>query len=406
MNLIVLIILILLSGFFSGIEIAFFSISELRVRYLLEKKTKGSFVLSKLKSNPQRLLVTILIGNNLVNIMASSIAAVWATQFFGSKGLGIATGAMTFLILVFGEITPKSLATIYNEKIALLSAKPVLFLTYILFPVVILFEYLAKFLNKIHPQEAKFTVAEEELETLARMEVEKGHLEHQEEEMIGRVFHLNDINVKEVMTPRKKVVAWKSKNKLSEAIDYLTECQFSRIPVYKKSIDNIIGIVYLKKILKLVKDDNLNITLGDMAAEPVFINEDEKIDDVFRKLRRKHTHMAVVLGKDKRLAGIVTLEDILEELVGEIIDEKDKEEFIEEVSPEVLLIDGDITIGEVNKKYKLEFSWPEDYSLNWMIEQRLGRVPDTGERIEFEKAILVIEDSNEGRVKKVKILKK
>jgi len=251
---IILIVLIVLSAFFSGTEIALFSLSDLKVKKLIRKKKKGARILKKLKANPHRLLVTILIGNNLVNIAAASLATLVAINAFGSTGMGIATGAITFLILVFGEIVPKSYFHQNAEKVSLLVARPIYALTYILYPFILFIESISRgVLRLIGVKRTKDEITEEEIMAALSLGAEAGVIEKDEEEMIENIIDFGDSTVQEVMTPIKKTVTMSSSKSLMDVITKILETKYSRIPIYRGNINHIIGVVNLRNILKHVK---------------------------------------------------------------------------------------------------------------------------------------------------------
>jgi CBS domain containing-hemolysin-like protein len=404
-QIILLILLILLSGFFSAVEIAFFSLTEVKIKQLLEEKKKGAKIVEKLKKNPQKLLTTILIGNNVVNVWSSALAAVLAVQFFGAIGTGLAVGVMTFLILVFGEITPKSIATIHNQKIALLSALPLLYLSYLLTPLILIFDLLHKLIDKIFKNK-EVSDTEEDLKTMAEIGVEKGEVERGEQEMIERVFEFNDITAQDVMTVRSKMVAWKATDPITEALNYLINCPHNRIPVYEDKLDNIIGIVYMKDILKVVANNNTDILLKDIAHKPFFIPPSKIIDDLLKDFQRQRLHIAIVVNEHGIVEGLVTMEDLLEELVGEIIDETDVEEqLIKRIDKKTIIVDGSIDVEEINDFFNVDLKAPKNHTVAWLILDQLGEIPEKGKAVIFDSVKLIVEEADEKKIKKVRIIK-
>lgn len=315
----ILFILLVLSSWFSGMEIAMFSLSPAKVRSLVLAKRPNALLVQKLLNNKHRLLVVILLGNNLVNIGAASLATMAAMETFGSAGVGIATGAMTLLILIFGEMYPKAYFRLKSAQIVLLFAPALYFLELILYPIVYILEKLLNFLTSGHSTEA---VSETEFRALSRLAVESGALEFEEHEMIMNILEFNDQEIKEVMTSRYKMEVLKDDADVDQVSYFMAQNGFSRYPVYHNQKDNIIGYVHVIDIMKALNSDQREKQLEEFVQPIIKVKETEKINLVFNKMRRKHIHMALVMRK-KELLGLVTLEDILEEIVGEIRDEND-----------------------------------------------------------------------------------
>lgn len=412
---IILITLIVLSACFSGIEIAFFSLSEIKVRNLVEKKVKNSRTVKRLKDNPERLLITILIGNNVVNIGAASLATVVATSFFGSSGVGIATGVMTFLVLVFGEITPKSIANVKNEKISLFVAKPLLFLMYVLYPIILILELITKFITKLTGGQVKALVSEEELKTMAKVGVEEQAIEKHEGEIISKVFELNDITADDVMTISSEMQILDSAMKLCDALPIISESPFSRIPIYKDDKGNIVGVVYVKDILAessqcVIAPEKYNKTaktLMDISRKPLFVPGQRLIYDLLKDFQKKHLQIAIVVDESGSVLGLVTLEDILEELVGEIIDETDIEkELIKRLDKKNIIVDGLTDVEDVNDFFNIEIKAPRKEFISKYLLDKFGKLPRVGDEIEIDNIIYFISDADEKKINKIKITKK
>jgi len=398
---ILLIILILLSGFFSGAETAFFSLSDIKVKKMISQKRKNAKLVAKLKSDPQRLLVTILIGNNLVNIAAASLATVIVADLFGSSVVGITTGIMTLVILVFGEITPKSLSIKYNQSICSLMAKPVFLIENILFPITWVFE-------RVYPKGGLRVpaITEEELRIMASVGVEEGTVEKKEAEIIKKVFQLNDITAGDVMTPRSKIYALKENRKLKGVKSKIMNSSFSRIPVYKKSIDQISGVLYKNDaLIHLAKKRSGNVRLKKIARKAIFVPESMFVDELMREFQIKHVHMAIVVNEFGEVTGIATLEDVIEELVGEIIDETDiSKEFIKRIDKKTILVHGNTEIKHINDFFNI--SLDEGYlTVSGLIEDKLNRIPKSGEKLDINNLILEVKTADKKKIKQVKIIK-
>lgn len=398
---ILLIILILFSAFFSGTETAFFSLSNIKLKKMLSCKEKNAKLVAKLKSNPQRLLITILIGNNLVNIAAASLATIIVTDIFKSSVVGITTGIMTLIILIFGEITPKSISIKHNEKISRLVAKPLFMIEKILFPITWLFE-------KVYPKRGLRVpaITEEELRLMASIGVQEGTVQKREAEIIKKVFQLNDITAEDVMTPRLEVYALEENRKLKSIKNKIIDSSFSRIPIYKKSIDHITGILYKDDALIHLAKKGTDITLKEIAREAIFIPESKFIDELMREFQTRGIHMAAVVNEYGEIVGIVTLEDIIEELVGEIVDETDvSEELIKRIDKKTILVHGITEVKHINDFFNI--SLDERYTtISGLIEDKLNRIPKIGQKLKIRNVILEVTDADKKTVKRVSIMKK
>lgn len=405
---IVLIILIILSGFFSGSEIALFSLSDIKVRKLVRQRKRGARILRKLKEEPHKLLVTILIGNNLVNIAAAAFATVIFTDMFGSTGLGVATGIMTFLILVFGEITPKSFCHQNSERVSLVIAGPLYVLTKILYPVVIFIEYLSLGILRIFGSRRKHPkITEEEIKTALSMGAELGVIEKDEKEMIHNIFEFGDTRVSEVMIPRRKISAIRSDMRLVDVLTKILESRYSRIPVYKNSFDNIIGIVHIKEILKHVKRKQFDMEIEKLVSPVMFVKEEKNLNLLLDDFRETGTHMAIVADKKGNVKGLVTLEDLLEEIVGEIYDESDvKKTKLRLLDEKSIIVEAETTLKDITKVMGIEFKQRDLKTIADLIVNKLGRFPKKGDEIRMKKFRIVVSDADKERIKRIKIIKR
>lgn len=396
-----LVILLLLSAFFSSSETALFSLSMIQARTLLNQKKKGAKTLYKLKQNPKRLIVTILLGNNLVNIGASVLATVISTNLFGSKGAGIAVGIMTFLILVFGEIIPKSIATTTAEKLSLVVAKPILFFMYLLWPLVWLFEQVAKISGP-----TKALVSEEQIKTMATMGLEAGILKKEEKEIIEKAVEFADVTAEDVMTPRVDMFVLDGNLNLDDALSSITKSPFSRIPVYLGNKDNIIGVLYAKDVLKHIAESREMIKLKELAKKPFFVPEQMPIDKLFKEFQKKHIQIAIVVDEHGGVVGLATMEDLLEELVGEIIDETDiSKELIMRLDKKTILVDGDTEIDAINNFFNVKIPGKGTDTISAVILDKIGRIPQKDEKINIGNLTLTIKNVTDREIKKVKIEK-
>jgi len=323
LKILLLIILISLSGFFSGSEVALLSVSKIRVRTYRKEKRKGSAALSRLKSQPRRMIITILIGNNVVNISAASLVAVIMAEYFGSASLGIAAAVLTLIILIFGEITPKTLASRYAGSISLLIAGIIEAIGYLLFPLVVFLDWLTSVLERFVKFKKHAPITESEIKTMVEYGVEHKVVEPTEQYIINRALAFSDITAQKIMIPLEDVFFLESSSSISDSLGKIIESGFSRIPLYEGKTNNIIGIAMVKDVAKGLVANQGDKLLKDIAVPTTFVPENIRIDYLFKIFQKKRKHMAVVQNGNKKAVGVVTLEDLIEELVGEIVDESD-----------------------------------------------------------------------------------
>lgn len=400
-------ILIILSGFFSASEIAIFSLSKAKIKSLEKRKVRGAAKLAALKAKPQRLLINILIGNNLVNITASALATVLAYDYFGSLGPAVATGVLTVLILVFGEIGPKGFATAHAEQFALAVTPILKILDVVLRPIAIFFEFFNKFALKFFTKGRDIpSVSEDEIRALAEIGVEEGVVESKEKEMIKRILEFNDIDASDVMAVRPDIFALPSNHTIAQAVPEINNSHYSRIPIYQKNIDNIVGVIYLPDILREFTKGNDKLQLTKIARKPYFIPKQRKIDDIFKDFQRQHNHIAIVLDERGSTAGVVTLEDLLEEIVGEIMDESDINEFlIKRLDKNAILVNAQTEVREVNHFFNIKIPGDEHRFISGVILEEIGHIPKAGDQVDFEGFKMVVEKATPKKIEKVRIIK-
>ena len=314
-----IVIVIIASAFFAGIEAALFSIPKSKVHLLLEQKKKGAEALMKIKENLQRAIMIIVVGNNAVNIVGSMFVGVVATKIFGDKMIGIISAIVTILIIIFGEILPKTIGENNAEYISLRAAKFILFFQKIFFPFIWLLEKLtAPFIKESH------LVSEEEIHMLSELGHKEGSIEKDERDLIQKVFTLNDITAKDIMTPRIVISAFQKDSSLKEIKEEIFNLNNSRIPVYEESIDDVIGVCYRKQLLIALAKDEEERTVEEFVQEVLYVNEDMRVDDLLQLFLTRREQIAIVKDQFNGTSGLVTLEDVLEQLVGEIVDEDDE----------------------------------------------------------------------------------
>ncbi|MBA7628595.1 hypothetical protein ES703_36090 [subsurface metagenome] len=406
-QIIILIVLIFLSALFSGIETALMSMNNIKVKSLLKQEKKGSKALYRIKQNPHRLIITILIGNNLVNIGAASFATVLFTNLFGSSGIGIATGVMTFLILVFGEITPKTFATQNAERVSLIVARPVELLSIILSPIVKVFEVISKFMSKLLGSKKESELSEEELKTIVTMGAEEGILNKEAAEMMHNVLEFKGTRVVEVMTPDVNIQMIDGKKQLKEVVDFVVKTPYSRYPVYLGSKDKIIGILDVDDVLRYMKEKKLSVKVKNVIREVFFVPQSKEVDDLLSEFESKKIPMAIVVDEYGDVSGLVTIEDVLEEIVGDIFDKSQRQSvLIKKVSGKLIRVDAKISVEELNKVLHLGLKTEHFDTLAGFIEHKLQKIPKKGEKIRLRNITIEIDKVTEQGIKSVKINKK
>lgn len=402
-----LVILLMFSAFFSASETALMSLSKIRLRHMVESEIKGAALIDKLLKNPSKLLGAILVGNNIANIGSSALATSLAIKYWGATGVAIATVVMTILVLIFGEITPKSLAAQNSEKIALKVAGPIRLITFILNPIITILIYITNGFIKILGGEAdkqKPFITEEELKTMVSVSHEEGVLEGQEKQMIYNVFEFGDSQAKDVMTPRTDMIAANINSTYGELITIFKEEQFSRMPIYEDTIDNIVGILYIKDLI-FFEDEKEEFSIEKHMRIPYFTYEFKSTVDLFADMRAKRAPIAILLDEYGGTAGLVTIEDLVEEIVGDIEDEyDDDEDKIEVIKEDEYIVDGDTKISMINEMIGLKIESEDFDSIGGFVTGILGRLPKTGETIHYNDTKFIIQNTNKNRIVKLKII--
>ena len=307
------------SGLFSGIEAALFAVPRARVLLLKEQKKKGAEALAKIKDNLQQAIIVIVIGNNIINIVGSIFVGVVATRLFGDAWIGVVSAVLTILIIVFGEILPKTIGENNAEKVGLLVAGPLLFKIKILSPLVWLLEQMTKKFSVVRK-----IVSEEELHMLSELGHLEGSIEEDERDIIQRVFTLNDMTAHDIMTPRTQMIGFQKDAILHDVRDEIFELVNTRLPVYNEDYDDIVGLCYRRNLLIALAKDEDNRPIESFMQEPLYVHEDMRVDDLMQLFLKRREHIAIVKDEFEGTSGLVTLEDVLEQLVGEIVDETDE----------------------------------------------------------------------------------
>lgn len=405
---ILLIVLLMMSAFFSASETALMSLSKIRLRHMLEENVKGAERVSHLLKSPSHMLGAILVGNNIVNIASSALATSIAITLFGPvKGIGISTGVMTLLVLIFGEITPKSIASERSEQIALKVATPISIIMVLMTPVLTAIMFVTGLLIKLlggSPDKDQPFITEEELKTMVTVSHEEGVLEGDEKKMIYNVFEFGDSQVGDVMTPRTDMVMVEKSTEFGEIVDLFKSERFSRIPVYDETPDNIIGLLNVKDLIFYEPVHNA-FKIEDFIREPYFTYEFKMTSELFAEMRSKRAAIAIVLDEYGGTAGMVTLEDLIEEIVGDIQDEYDDHEVsIEVIQENEYIVDGSTKIDVVNEMIGLRIETEDFDSIGGFIIGEFGRLPEEGERIEHGNVEFVVESVEKNRIEKLRIL--
>ena len=408
-QIIFLLILLALSAFFSSSETALTTVNKIRMRTLAEAgNTKAKKVL-KVTENSPKMLSAILIGNNIVNLSASSLTTSLAIKLFGSVGAGVATGILTFLILIFGEVCPKTLATIKADKISLSIAGFISVLMVVLTPVIFIINKLSLgviFLFGIRQSDAKRVMTEEELRTIVDVGQEDGIIEDEERDMIHNVFDFGDAEAKEVMVPRIDMTFVHVDSTYDDLISIFREDKFTRLPVYDESTDNVIGIVNMKDLLLLKDEDKEHFSIRNIMREPYFTYEHKNTANLFLEMRESSISLAIVLDEYGVTAGLITLEDLLEEIVGEIRDEYDSDEQddITRINDYEYIVLGSANLEDVSDELGLHLESDDYDTIGGYCLEKLDHLPEKNEIIITDDNILLrIEAVDKNRIEKVYI---
>ena len=408
-QLVSLVILILLSAFFSSAETALVTVNRIKMRTLADEGNVRAKRVLAITDHSSKMLSAILIGNNIVNLSASAISTALAIRIFGSVAAGISTGILTVLILIFGEITPKTIATIHSEKLALAYSGVVSFLMKVLTPVIFIINMLSHgFLKLLHinPNAKKQTMTEAELRTIVNVSHEDGVIESEEKEMIYNVVDLGDAKAKDVMVPRVHVTFADVNCTYEELIDIFREDKFTRLPIYEDTTDNVIGTINMKDLLLYDYGNTKEFHIRDIMREAYFTYEYKNISELLVEMRQTSFNIAIVLDEYGETSGLITLEDILEEIVGEIHDEYDEneEDFVHKISDKEYLVEGSVNLDDFNDRLELNLESEEYDSLGGFIIEHLDRLPELGDSVTTSDGIrLVVESLDKNRIEKVHV---
>ena len=414
---ILLFVLILLSGVFSSAETSLTAISTFKLRKLVSEKRRNVVYLEKLFEKPGRMLTTILVGNNIVNILISIIGTILFLDILSSYGITniafattIITAMLTIVLLIFGEISPKTMALKNSERFALALSRPIYYLSVLLWPVIVILNLFSKLIIKItggQGLERGALVSEEEIKLLINIGRKEGVLEEDEEKMLNSIIEFGDIIAKEIMTPRTDIIAAEINCTPRKIVKTIRSHGHSRIPVYSDKIDNMVGFVYAKDLLSVPDDKQDSISyFKNLVRGPFCVPETKKIDELLSEMRHLKKHVAIVIDEYGGTSGLISIEDIIEEIVGDIRDEYDEsEEPITKISESEYIISGVVHIADINEKLDLDLPEEEDYdSVAGFIVDRLGAMPAKGDIVEFQNLTFAVADVKKRRIIKIKLV--
>nr|WP_253738595.1 hemolysin family protein [Halohasta salina] len=402
-----IVVLIALSGFFSSSEIAFFSLPQHRIDSMVDEGIKNATIVEGLKNDPHRLLVTILVGNNIVNIAMSSIATT-LFGFYMSQGQAVvaATFGITAVVLLFGESAPKSYAVENTESWALRIARPLKLSEYVLFPLIVVFDRLTRIVNRVTGSSSQIEspyVTRDEIQDIIETGEREGVIEEEEREMLERIFTFNSTIAKEVMTPRLDVTAVSREASIEEAIQACISNDHVRVPVYDGNLDNIIGIVNVRDLVREHQYSEGKGTLDDVVRPTLHVPESKNADDLLAEMQENRLQMVIVLDEFGTTEGIITLEDMVEEIVGDIL-EGDESEPFDSVDDQTTIVRGEVNIHEVNDVLEIDLPEGEEFeTLAGFVFNRAGRLVEEGETFEYDGVEIAIEEVDNTRILKARI---
>lgn len=405
-QIIALVFLVTMSAVFSSSETAITSVSKIKVRQLDQKDNKNAHLLKKLHDNMQTTISTILIGNNIVNIAASSIATILFTNIFHQNGALISTVVMTVFVLIFGEVLPKTIAQYKNKSVALKFSRFIYFLTIVFKPIVKILNVLTRLIIKLFvgEDEDSSTLTEEELKTLVEVSEEEGVLKNQETEIMINALELKETLAVDIMTPRTSMASVDIEDAESDLKEIIKNITYSRIPVYEDSIDDIIGVLHIKELAHKIIEDDRDFKVRDILKPAFYAYEYIPVVDLFKQMRTKNISISIIIDEYGGTSGIVTMEDILEELVGEIDDEYDNEKEVTKLSDNEYLVDPEMRIDEVNERFDLDIQSDKFDSIGGFVIELLDRMPKSKDEVEFENLKFVVVNVDKRKITQLMII--
>ena len=403
-----ILVLLLLSAFFSSAEIAMFSIARHRVDALVDEAVPGAAIIDELKANPHRLLVTILVGNNVVNIAMSSLAtAIVGFYFDPGTAVLVTTFAITSLVLLFGESAPKSYAVEHTESWALRIARPLKYAESVLYPLVVIFDRLTRAVNRLTGGRSEIEstyITRDEIQDLIETGEREGVIDEDEREMLDRIFRFNQTIAKEVMTPRLDVTAVAYDASVEEAIETCVQSDHERVPVYQGNLDNIVGVVTIRDLVRAKHYGEGPVELRSLVEPTLHVPESKNVDELLAEIQEDLLRMVIVIDEFGTTEGLITMEDMLEEIVGEILAD-DEEVAFERINDQETLVRGEMNIDEVNDALGIELPEGEEFeTLAGFIFNRAGRLVEEGEQITFEHITIAIEEVDNTRIRRARII--
>lgn len=405
-QIIALVFLVAMSAVFSSSETAITSVSKIKVRQLDQKDNKNAHLLKKLHDNMQATISTILIGNNIVNIAASSIATILFTNIFHQNGALVSTVVMTVFVLIFGEVLPKTIAQYKNKSVALKFSRFIYFLTIVFKPIVKVLNLLTRLVIKLFvgEDEDSSTLTEEELKTLVEVSEEEGVLKNQETEIMINALELKETLAVDIMTPRTSMASVDIEDAESDLKEIIKNITYSRIPVYEDSIDDIIGVLHIKELAHKIIEDDHDFKIRDILKPAFYAYEYIPVVDLFKQMRAKNISISIIIDEYGGTSGLVTMEDILEELVGEIDDEYDNEKEVTKINDNEYLVDPEMRIDEVNERFDLNLQSEKFDSIGGFVIELLDRMPKSKDEVEFENLKFVVVNVDKRKITQLMII--
>lgn len=402
---------LLLSAFFSSAEAAFISMPKLRIRYLAESGVKGAGQLAKAAENPERFLATVLLGNNLVNVAASTVGTVMAVAAFGLPwGPVIATIGVTTLILIFSEVIPKTVAVHHAQRLSLLYINPMRILHYCLYPFVMALSHIGLGFTRMvaEPQEARGVLSEGEIRSAINAGEVEGVVQQDKAKMLHKVFEFTDRPVSKIMTPRTEIVWVEQGTKLRDFLDMYTKTPYSRFPVYKDNTDNVVGILFAKDVLMKMTDDPVSreSTIDDLIRPPYFVPDSKRLGELLAEMRDGGYHIAIVVDEFGGVAGMITLGQLIEEIVGDIRDELigESQDFVV-TGENTFELDGGLHIEEANEELGLDLPAGDYETVAGFVLSHLGRIPEQGDQLKYKNLKFVITEMRGMKIEKIMVTK-
>lgn len=405
-QIIALVFLVAMSAVFSSSETAITSVSKIKVRQLDQKDNKNAHLLKKLHDNMQATISTILIGNNIVNIAASSIATILFTNIFHQNGALVSTVVMTVFVLIFGEVLPKTIAQYKNKSVALKFSRFIYLLTIIFKPIVKVLNLLTRLVIKmfIGDNGDSSTLTEEELKTLVEVSEEEGVLKDQETEIMINALELKETLAVDIMTPRTSMASVDIEDAENDLREIIKNITYSRIPVYEDNIDDIIGVLHIKELAHKIIEDDHDFKIRDILKPAFYAYEYIPVVDLFKQMRAKNISISIIIDEYGGTSGLVTMEDILEELVGEIDDEYDNEKEVTKINDNEYLVDPEMRIDEVNERFDLNLQSEKFDSIGGFVIELLDRMPKSKDEVEFENLKFIVVNVDKRKITQLMII--